>query len=288
MFSCSNQPRGCRGRCDMAGGRCRECTVRRSYKCMTSRSLLTILVQMYNFKNRSNSSPLNYKSKLSQPVNIKSSNSPSILESMWLSNQDSMIEQMDRWGLHYLTPNSYGVSINCNRTTLITGTSQSVTFFDANVYYLFSILASMTMILWCTILLRYDTLCYEHSAIWKLIRASQDLAFLSIGTIDLLGLIMFLKLKQDLLSPQLHSWVGPGFHVHRRAVAKNRWPGSWEENTSRAFSVLGAEVLLQAFSRPAQPTPILQIVTPRTVTLPQWRISDQVATYCSWRPAPLS
>lgn len=27
MFSCSNQPRGCRGRCDTAGGKCAECRV---------------------------------------------------------------------------------------------------------------------------------------------------------------------------------------------------------------------------------------------------------------------
>lgn len=27
MFSCTNQPRGCRGRCDVAGGKCTECKV---------------------------------------------------------------------------------------------------------------------------------------------------------------------------------------------------------------------------------------------------------------------
>lgn len=27
MFSCSNQPRGCRGRCDSVGGKCKECRV---------------------------------------------------------------------------------------------------------------------------------------------------------------------------------------------------------------------------------------------------------------------
>lgn len=28
MFSCSNFPRGCRGRCDISGGKCKECSVR--------------------------------------------------------------------------------------------------------------------------------------------------------------------------------------------------------------------------------------------------------------------
>ena len=31
MFSCSNQPRGCRGRCDTAGGKCAECRVHPSF-----------------------------------------------------------------------------------------------------------------------------------------------------------------------------------------------------------------------------------------------------------------
>lgn len=34
MFQCSNQPRGCRGRCDTLGGRCHECRV--SSRCVKS------------------------------------------------------------------------------------------------------------------------------------------------------------------------------------------------------------------------------------------------------------
>ncbi|OQV03932.1 hypothetical protein CLAIMM_08902 [Cladophialophora immunda] len=50
MFSCSNQPRGCRGRCDTAGGKCAEC-------------------RMYNFRSRP-SRP--FRSVLTQPLNVRS------------------------------------------------------------------------------------------------------------------------------------------------------------------------------------------------------------------------
>ena len=43
MFSCSNQPRGCRGRCDSVGGKCRECKASllfHSSQCDRSNSLI--------------------------------------------------------------------------------------------------------------------------------------------------------------------------------------------------------------------------------------------------------
>lgn len=53
--------------------------------------------QIYNYKSRQSSSPVNYKSKLAQPVSMKNSNSPSILQSMWASSQDPMMQREDQW-----------------------------------------------------------------------------------------------------------------------------------------------------------------------------------------------
>ena len=55
MFSCANQPRGCRGRCDSVGGKCRECRVRSSQfqHRLTSNSCL----RCTTFEDQLNSAP---------------------------------------------------------------------------------------------------------------------------------------------------------------------------------------------------------------------------------------
>jgi hypothetical protein len=66
MYSCANQPRGCRGRVNSQGAKCKDCSVR----CRTM--LLCIPVsgltfsQMYNYRK-----PSSHTSVFSQPVNYR-------------------------------------------------------------------------------------------------------------------------------------------------------------------------------------------------------------------------
>jgi hypothetical protein len=66
MYSCVNQPRGCRGRVNSQGAKCKDCSVRcRTNVAVYSGSDLTFS-QMYNYRK-----PSSHTSVFSQPVNYR-------------------------------------------------------------------------------------------------------------------------------------------------------------------------------------------------------------------------